>query len=189
MPEVPTQPQPTSNQKSINWKRILIIAVIGAVVIGVGVLIFLIIQQKEETTTPPKTPTPSTSDKVGVTTNKTEYKQGEEAQIRIKNISSEVRTVYRFDFGIERFERRHWSMVRVNVCGCPGVACEAPESYSLEPGETHEIMWDQEERTCEYDDESGFKNKSASTGKYRAYIYLSSGSTMKKMYSNEFRIK
>ncbi len=50
MPEIPTQPQPTSNQKSINWKRILIVAVIGAVVIGLGVLVFLILQPKDEAT-------------------------------------------------------------------------------------------------------------------------------------------
>ncbi len=69
MPEIPTQSQPTPNQKSINWKRILIIAVIGAVVVGLGVLIFLLLQPKEETTstvttkkaTPPaKVATPST---------------------------------------------------------------------------------------------------------------------------------
>ena len=50
MPEIPTQPQPTSNQKALNWKRITVIAVIGAVVIGLGVLIFLLLQPKEETT-------------------------------------------------------------------------------------------------------------------------------------------
>lgn len=32
MPEIPTQPQPTSNQKSINWKRIIIISVVVAVI-------------------------------------------------------------------------------------------------------------------------------------------------------------
>lgn len=60
MPEIPTQP--TSNQKSINWKNILIVAVIGAVVIGLGVLIFLILQPKPKETTPttaPKTATTS----------------------------------------------------------------------------------------------------------------------------------
>lgn len=50
MPEIPTQPQPTPNQKSINWKGILIVVVIGAIIIGLGVFIFLIFQPKPETT-------------------------------------------------------------------------------------------------------------------------------------------
>ncbi len=52
MPDVSTEPQVTPNQKSINWKRILIFVVIGVAVIGLGVLIFLILQPKEETTIP-----------------------------------------------------------------------------------------------------------------------------------------
>jgi len=50
MPEVPTQPQLTSTQKSINWKNIIIGTVIGAILVGLGVLIFLILQPKPETT-------------------------------------------------------------------------------------------------------------------------------------------
>jgi len=46
MPEIPTQPQSTSNQKSINWKKILVVVAIAAVVIGSGVLIFLLLQPK-----------------------------------------------------------------------------------------------------------------------------------------------
>lgn len=60
MAEVPVQPQPT--KQGINWKNILIGAVIGAVLIGVGVLIFYLYQSDSEettTTTTPKTSTPS----------------------------------------------------------------------------------------------------------------------------------
>ena len=46
MPEIPTQPQTTSNQKSINWKSVLLLVVIVTVVIGLGVWIFLILQPK-----------------------------------------------------------------------------------------------------------------------------------------------
>ncbi len=60
MPEAPTQPQPTSNQRSINWKRVLVVVVIGVVLIGLGVVIFLLLQPKEETTSvTPKKATPS----------------------------------------------------------------------------------------------------------------------------------
>ena len=51
MPEIPTQPQPTSNRKSINWKRVLIITMIAVVVIGLGVLIFLLQPEPETTST------------------------------------------------------------------------------------------------------------------------------------------
>jgi hypothetical protein len=59
MPEIPPQPQPTSNKKAINWKRVLIVALVGAIVIGLGVLIFLILQPKEETPTTANKATPS----------------------------------------------------------------------------------------------------------------------------------
>ena len=46
MPEVPTQPQSTLTQKSISWKRVLIMTFSTVVVIGSGVLIFLLLQPK-----------------------------------------------------------------------------------------------------------------------------------------------
>ncbi len=61
MPEIPTQPQPASEKKSINWKNIIIGIVVGAILVGLGVLIFLILQPKptETTQTPTKKATPS----------------------------------------------------------------------------------------------------------------------------------
>ncbi len=50
MPEDSSQPQPTSTQKSINWKNIIIGIVIGAILVGLGVLIFLLLQPSPETT-------------------------------------------------------------------------------------------------------------------------------------------
>ena len=48
MPEIPVQ-QPTSpKQSQINWKRVLIISVVVSVIIGLGILIFLILQPKSE---------------------------------------------------------------------------------------------------------------------------------------------
>ena len=49
MPEIPSQPQTTLTQKSINWKRVLVVVVTVAVVIGLVVLVFLILQPKPET--------------------------------------------------------------------------------------------------------------------------------------------
>ena len=37
MPEVSAQPQPTSDKKPLNWKKILVFIVIGVVIIGLGV--------------------------------------------------------------------------------------------------------------------------------------------------------
>ena len=63
MPEDSTQPQTTPEGKSINWKRILIGAVIGAVLVGIiGALVFYLYQSNQEETNPtttPKTSTPS----------------------------------------------------------------------------------------------------------------------------------
>jgi hypothetical protein len=59
MAEAPVQPKPTS--QGINWKNILIGAVIGAALVGVGLLIFYLYQgsSEETTTTTTKTSTPS----------------------------------------------------------------------------------------------------------------------------------
>ncbi len=65
MPEIPTQPQTTPEGKPINWKNILIGAVIGGVLVGVGVLIFYLYQSNSEETTPTTTPkTLTTSAKI-----------------------------------------------------------------------------------------------------------------------------
>ena len=51
-----------SEQKKIDWKSVLIGAVIGAILVGLAVLIFLLLQPKSEETTPttvPKTATTS----------------------------------------------------------------------------------------------------------------------------------
>ena len=50
MSEIPAQSQPTSNHKSINWRNIIIGTVIGAILVGLGVFVFLILQPKPETT-------------------------------------------------------------------------------------------------------------------------------------------
>ena len=83
MPEIPTQLQATSIQKSINWKRVLIISVIAVVVIGLGVLIFLILQPKPETTSTvttkkatPSATTATPSTKKDATTDWNVYKDG-----------------------------------------------------------------------------------------------------------------
>lgn len=50
MPEVSTQPQTISDQKSLNWKNIIIGIIIGAILVGLGALIFLILQSEPEVT-------------------------------------------------------------------------------------------------------------------------------------------
>ncbi len=64
MPDISTQPQTTPEGKSINWKRILTVAVIGTVIIGLGVLLFLLLQPKEEAITPTTTKKATPSAKV-----------------------------------------------------------------------------------------------------------------------------
>ncbi len=93
MPEDTPQPQPTSKQKSINWKRILIVAVIGAIVIGLGILVFLLLQPKEETTSTVTTKKATSSAKT--TTPSTQTK---------KKSASEPKWVKSSDFGFFTFE-------------------------------------------------------------------------------------
>jgi hypothetical protein len=71
MPEIPTDSQTTPKQK-LNWKKILTGVLIVAVLIGLGALVFLLLQRGSTTTTQvttsktsspsAKTPTPSTEE-------------------------------------------------------------------------------------------------------------------------------
>jgi hypothetical protein len=60
MAEVPVQPQPT--KQGIDWKNILIGAIIGVVLVGIiGGLVFYLYQSNSEETTPTQTTTTKTS--------------------------------------------------------------------------------------------------------------------------------
>jgi len=65
-------PENSANQKEINWKSVLIGVIIGAILIGLGVLIYLLLQPKPEEITPATTPkTATTSAKKDGTTKET----------------------------------------------------------------------------------------------------------------------
>lgn len=71
MPEVSTQPntnQPTP--QGMNWKNIIIAAVIGGLVVGAGALAFYLYQGSTEETTPTTATTPITSKKTDPPTKK-----------------------------------------------------------------------------------------------------------------------
>lgn len=59
MAEVPVQPQPIS--KGINWKTVIVSAVVGGLVVGIGALGFYLYQGQSEDTTSTQVTTPKTT--------------------------------------------------------------------------------------------------------------------------------
>lgn len=147
-----------------------------------------------------------TADEVTITTDKTEYEQGEIVRIIIKNNSDEKIFAY-LEGGefrefplcwlkLERFENGKWVSIEGSPClYCPcGAMCEIPGVIYLRPGEIREGEWDQGIRWCEKNIE---KRKNVSFGKYRLmfnYHEYKEGQWVserewKTIYSNAFMIK
>ena len=144
---------------------------------------------------------------VTITTDKTEYEQGEIVKISIKNISDKEMIICGPFCTVERFDNGEWIRIKRVLCRCE-TYCKAAAYFSLYPGKTIELEWNQMESWCvPRDPESsdfGPRNsktiyRQVPTGKYRVKRRISNireGCRMdlediyfKIIYSNEFTIK
>ena len=96
MPEIPVQPhtpQPTPSQKGMNWKKILTIAVVALVLIGLGILLFLVLQAESEPSSSAitKRTTPPTNISTDSARELLEQQLSEEEIKKIKNEESDQR--------------------------------------------------------------------------------------------------
>lgn len=140
---------------------------------------------------------------ITLTTDKTEYNQGETIKITIsKNLKSEIIIPPAYYF-IEKFEDRTWTKIKMD--GCPCFACGAPAAYILESNsEGLQLEWNQKEYWCEllegkvaYQNQEDYKDYSqqVSIGKYRVVsqireIYAERNTkSVSTLYSKEFIIK
>ena len=145
MPEILTQPQPTSNQKALNWKRIIIAAVVAAFVIGLGVLIFLLFQPKEEVITPTTTKKATSSAKKDETAYFDDYKFTEKDYARSGPIIDVNLSISQDNTVTEAEPTRITDALRTS----PSILANQKGDYILEVGTKNDrhsigtILWNQ----------------------------------------------
>ena len=143
---------------------------------------------------------------VTITTDKTEYEQGDRVKIIVTNnldylVTPGVGNLRpdRFlgeNYGIgliEKFEDDKWVAIEpVWRCESEFSSCftECLYEYSFRPGETRVFEWDQTVRICNKLERTE-KIENAGAGKYRvaSSIWFTKERTYKTIYSNEFTIK
>ena len=177
-------------------KTILILCVLLSAGVAVGVIGYLLVNRpvtgKQIWTNIPKSELG-----VMISTDKSEYGQGETAVIAIKN-SSFKEAFITFPV-IEKFENNTWSTIRTvwSGCGVMGGLLYLP----LEPGKPFDYQWDQKEEWCGKGIETF--SKGVMPGKYRIKSAIVDRVKSEKedpnnifgkvtdkfVYSNEFIIK
>lgn len=135
----------------------------------------------QPTSTPGLVVTTTPTLEVTIATDKTEYEQGEEVKVTLKNMSPKHIWYWQDDkgwFTIQRMEKETWSAIeKYDPCIC-GASCEPPGFFELENEIWH--TWLQEE--------SCMRNQVAK-GKYRAEVRIKINEDTKIIYSNEFTIR
>ena len=120
---------------------------------------------------------------INITTNKTEYEQGERVKVVVKNNSTSEKCISP-GFGVENF-RIKWEKIRKVGCPCE-IMCSLQQCENLKQGEVKEFSWDQEESWCsEPQGRSETMYQQVPGGIYRAEIQANG----EIIYSNEFTIK
>jgi hypothetical protein len=138
------------------------------------------------------------TEQVTITTDKTEYEQGERVKITIRN-NLDRKISFGYDGGIEYLKNGEWITkgyfwscpCGISSCRCD-IRCDTEFSYieKLESNNEKSLEWDQKIPSCEPDMIK--KEAQAPFGQYRVripvfYGYNYYNST--QIYSNEFRIK
>lgn len=129
---------------------------------------------------------------VSITTDKTEYEQGEIVRITIRNNLDNEKWLHRPFYTIERSDNGNWIEMRRVLCPC-GALCKPIHHYILQPHGTIEFQWDQKETWCSDSKRiSKTISKQVPFGKYRVKSEISDTNkykSKKTIYSNEFTIK
>ena len=131
-------------------------------------------------------------DRIIITTDKTEYEQGEIVKISVINRYSEEISLCNYPtlespiFYVEKFENGTW----ISVCCVGSCRCHSPcmarikRCWKIQPNQMLEFKWCQEKETCR---NTQYISTQADSGKYR--IKFNIGTSLKPIYSNEFTIK
>lgn len=126
-------------------------------------------------------------DQATITTDKTEYEQGEEVKFTVKNNLNQKIVLIAYDLMIEKLEENEWKMIRRwGVC-CG--RCEPIYSYEVYADDIKKFTWDQKTFACEI---FGEIPEQMSAGKYRVkgkYFIDEEQENIETIYSNEFTIK
>jgi len=128
------------------------------------------------------------SQAVTVTTDKTEYEQGETVKIIVKNNTEEEKETYTLLYVIERFNGDQWIEVKRREDPC-NLERELVAFLTLTSSQIIEREWNQKEEWCE---NLTLISNQASFGKYRLKSFIRSVGKLEweeTIYSNEFTIK
>jgi len=143
--------------------------------------------------TPPKCEEQEIAEQVTITTDKTEYEQGEIVKMTVNNgLDKSIYYSYP-QLGIERFDNGNWTQIKMVLAGC-GVPGGFPYG-ALSPNAKDELQWDQKEKWCSNPDPSVISDlisKQVLAGKYRIKSEIFDQNTPENkqtIYSNEFTIK
>lgn len=130
---------------------------------------------------------PKQLEQVTITTDKTEYEQGETVKFIVKNNLDQKIVLIARDLMIEKLEDNEWKMVRVlgECCG----KCRPVFSFDILPNSAENFTWDQKTFACEI---LGEVAEQMSEGRYRSkgnYYFEGESGDRETIYSNEFTIK
>jgi hypothetical protein len=115
-----------------------------------------------------------------ISTDKTEYEQGETVEIVLENNGGKEECIGSI-WEIERFEEEKWIKIKRLWCPC-GAICNIQYCDKLPPGEKIEHQWSQKENWC---DGSLTVSQQVLAGTYRIRVQVST----KTIYSKEFAIR
>ena len=133
-------------------------------------------------------------EEVIITTDKTEYEQGEMIKITIENNSDKEQKVSYPPYIIEEFKNNNWIEIKQIWCPC-GVFCEEVEWLFIKSEDELEYEWNQQKSWCndlEFLTYPETISAQVSIGKYRIKsikIGFPDSENHETIYSNEFTIK
>lgn len=160
-------------------------SLIGILVIGVGLICgWLTWDRQLFSEAQPET------QGVAVTTDKTEYEQGETVKITMENNFDE--DIYYGGANGEAYNiwpYEEWTMVRHSMeCPC-GTLCKKASWILKKVGESWTTEWGQSMRCVPFISRLEQPCKQAPAGKYRIAVWIKKNGKTNKIYSNEFTIK
>ena len=164
---------------------VIIFTGVGTIIVGGGLLIGKYYKNQDNRFIKPAI------QEVIITTDKTEYEQGEAVKITVENDTDKKVRIYTPLLGIERFDNDNWVLVNMalGMCGVTGGLVY----NTIEPYNTAEYNWQQEEKSCNtLVIVSKPISNQVSVGEYRVksvVMDLYNADNKQTIYSNEFTIK
>lgn len=125
-----------------------------------------------------------------ISTDKTEYRQGETVKITVKNNTEKEKKTCSPFYTVESFDGEKWIEIKKTLCPCE-VVCRLATYIILQPTRLTEYEWEQREEWCSNPSRiSTTISNQVPAGRYRIKSYIGAmKGECKEIYSSEFTIK